>query len=208
MNSTASGRVRRPGLSAVVAAGGLALVLATSLPGWVGRALAANGPITLGSFVSSSQCDATNCATGSTGVTNKGTGVGLYLRADKGNGLEGFSLTGGSGVVGTANAGSGVEGYGWNGVYGEGSENGVQAKGGTFGVFAEGDDYVTTISAGTSSKTISLSRVSIGSMVLATAQQSAGVYVKAAVPAHGSFTIRLTGNAPAGGLKVAYFVLN
>ncbi len=263
MNSTASGRVRRPGLSAVVAAGVLALVLATSLPGWVGRALAANGPITLGSFVSSSQCDATNCATGSTGVTNKGTGVGLYLRADKGNGLEGFSLTGGSGVVGTANAGSGVEGYGWNGVYGEGSENGVQAKGGTFGVFAEGDDYgtfsrgpnygvfgnatgssgtgvwgdsstgtgvransasgtalhvtgkakfsrsgITTISAGTSSKTISLSRVSIGSMVLATAQQSAGVYVKAAVPAHGSFTIRLTGNAPAGGLKVAYFVLN
>jgi hypothetical protein len=37
------------------------------------------------------------------------------------------------------------------------------------------------------------------------------VSVKAAVPAvpsNGSFRILLTGNAPAGGLKVAYFVLN
>jgi hypothetical protein len=32
--------------------------------------------------------------------------------------------------------------------------------------------------------------------------------VKAAVPGSGSFTIRLTGKAPTGGLKVAYFVLN
>jgi len=34
------------------------------------------------------------------------------------------------------------------------------------------------------------------SMVLVTAQQNTGVYVKAAVPAAGSFTIYLTGNAP------------
>ena len=45
-------------------------------------------------------------------------------------------------------------------------------------------------------------------MVLPTAQQNASVFVKAVVPASGSFTIRLTGNAPTGGLKVAYFVLN
>jgi hypothetical protein len=48
-------------------------------------------------------------------------------------------------------------------------------------------------------------------MILATAQQSASVSVKAAVPAvpsSGSFRIFLTGNAPAAGLKVAYFVLN
>jgi hypothetical protein len=45
-------------------------------------------------------------------------------------------------------------------------------------------------------------------MILATAQQKVPVYVKAAVPASGSFTIYLTGNAPSGGLKVAYFVLN
>ena len=46
-------------------------------------------------------------------------------------------------------------------------------------------------------------------MTLAIAQQSANVFVKATVPAAGSFTIYLTGNAPApNGLKVAYFVLN
>jgi hypothetical protein len=45
-------------------------------------------------------------------------------------------------------------------------------------------------------------------MVLVMAQQSSTVYVKAAVPASGSFTIQLTGNVPTGGLKVAYFVLN
>jgi hypothetical protein len=264
VNFTAGGKGLRAGLSAVFAAGVLALFLATSLPGWVGLAWAGiDGDISLNSFVNSSSCTGTNCATGSTGITNKGSGVGLYARADDGDGLEGFSLAGGGGVVGTANAGSGVEGYGGNGVYGEGSENGVQAKGGTFGVFAEGDDYgtysrapnygvfgnatgdsgtgvwgesssgtgvransatgtalhvtgkvkfsrsgTTTISAGTSSKAISLARVTTSSMVLATAQQSAGVYVKAAVPNNGSFTIRLTGNAPTGGLKVAYFVLN
>ena len=45
-------------------------------------------------------------------------------------------------------------------------------------------------------------------MVLATAQQNGSVFIKAAVPAGGSFTIFLNGNAPASGLKVAYFVLN
>ena len=67
---------------------------------------------------------------------------------------------------------------------------------------------ITTISAGTSSKTISLAGVTTASMVLATAQQLTTVFVKAVVPASGSFSIRLTGNAPTGGLKVAYFVLN
>ena len=46
------------------------------------------------------------------------------------------------------------------------------------------------------------------SMILATAQQFKGVFVKAAVPGNGTFTIYLTGNAPTGGLMVAYFVLN
>jgi hypothetical protein len=45
-------------------------------------------------------------------------------------------------------------------------------------------------------------------MVLATSQQNATVFVRSAVPASGSFTIRLSGAAPSGGLKVAYFVLN
>jgi hypothetical protein len=47
-------------------------------------------------------------------------------------------------------------------------------------------------------------------MIIATAQQSStgSPSVKAAVPGSGSFRIYLTGNAPATGLKVAYFVLN
>ena len=45
-------------------------------------------------------------------------------------------------------------------------------------------------------------------MVLATAQHNTAVSVKAGAPGSGSFAIRLTGNAPTGGLKVAYFVLN
>ena len=31
--------------------------------------------------------------------------------------------------------------------------------------------------------------------------------VRSAVPASGSFTLHLTGKAPAGGLKIAYFIL-
>jgi len=264
MNVTERALLLRGRLTAAVATGIVALVLAISVPGWLGWAWAGlDGDISLNSFVSSSGCSGTNCATNSTGITNKGSGVGLYARADNGDGLSGFSLAGGSGVVGEANAGSGVEGYGGNGVYGEGTENGVQAKGGTFGAFIEGDDYgtysrgpnygvfgtatgasgtgiwgestngtgvqanstsgialsvtgkakfsrsgIVTITAGTSSKSISLAGVKPSSMVLATAQQNAAVHVKAAIPSTASFVIKLTGNAPAGGLKVAYFVLN
>jgi hypothetical protein len=45
-------------------------------------------------------------------------------------------------------------------------------------------------------------------MVVATAQQIGNVFVKAAVPGPGLVNLILTGNAPVGGLKVAYFVLN
>jgi len=58
------------------------------------------------------------------------------------------------------------------------------------------------------SKTVDLPGVTTASMVLATAQQAKTVFVKSAVPGNGSFTIRLTGEAPAGGLKVVYFVIN
>jgi hypothetical protein len=67
---------------------------------------------------------------------------------------------------------------------------------------------VAVFAAGTASKVVTLSGVTGNSMVLATAQQNTSVSVKAAVPAAGAFTLYLTGNAPAGGLKVAYFVLN
>jgi nicotinamidase-related amidase len=67
---------------------------------------------------------------------------------------------------------------------------------------------VVTIGEGTSSMQVTLAGVTTSSMVLATAQQARAAHVKAAVPKSGSFTIWLTATAPAGGLKVAYFVLN
>jgi hypothetical protein len=67
---------------------------------------------------------------------------------------------------------------------------------------------VVTVAAGKNSLTVNLAGVTASSMVLATAQQRTSAYVKAAVPGSGSFTIRLTGDAPSGGLKVAYFVLS
>jgi hypothetical protein len=67
---------------------------------------------------------------------------------------------------------------------------------------------IVTIAAGAASMTVNLAWVTTSSMVVATAQQNGNVLVKAAVPAGGSFTIYLNGNAPGSGLKVAYFVLN
>ena len=65
-----------------------------------------------------------------------------------------------------------------------------------------------TIPHGTDFLTVTHAGVTTASMILATSQQNKGVYVRAVVPGAGSFTIRLTGNAPSGGLRVAYFVLN
>ena len=67
---------------------------------------------------------------------------------------------------------------------------------------------IVTVPAGKNFRTVTLAGVTAASMILATSQQTRAAYVKAAVPGSGSFTIRLTGNAPTGGLKVAYFVLN
>ena len=61
---------------------------------------------------------------------------------------------------------------------------------------------------GMTSRTVQLAGVTATSMVFVTAQQATAVHVTAAVPAAGEFTIRLTGPAPARGVKVAYFVLN
>ena len=59
---------------------------------------------------------------------------------------------------------------------------------------------VVTISAGTSSKTVTLAGVTTASMIIATAQQNTTRLVKAAVPGTGSFVIKLNGTAPTGGL--------
>jgi hypothetical protein len=120
-------------------------------------------------------------------------------------GVFGSATGGGTGVRGESASGHGVEGASTSGT-------GVYASGATalqvVGKAKFSRSGITTIAAGASSKTISLAGVTTASMVLATSQQSSSVFVRSAVPASGSFTIRLSGAAPTGGLKVAYFVLN
>ena len=148
--------------------------------------------------------------TGVSGVsdTQGGTGVlGHSTDSSAGIGVEGESDGAGSGVYGLANAaGVGVFGDTTNGT-------GVLARStnGTAldvrGKVSFSRSGLITITAGAASKKITLAGVTPASMILATAQQDTTVSVRSAVPASGSFTLHLTGKAPAGGLKVAYFVL-
>ena len=160
-------------------------------------------------------------------------GAGVSGQAeDGGTGVEGEAGAGGTGVFGFNSGTTGIGVHGvtdgvGSAVYGHARGSGVGINGETAaGIAVRATAAGTgtalqvlgkatfsrsgrvTIPAGTSAKTISMARVTTASMVFATAQQNANVFVKAVIPAGGSFTIRLTGNAPAGGLKVAYFVLN
>jgi hypothetical protein len=120
-------------------------------------------------------------------------------------GVFGAATGGGTGVRGESVSGHGIEGVASTGT-------GVYASGATglqvVGKAKFSRSGITIIAAGTSAKMISLAGVTTASMVLATSQQNSTVFVRSAVPASGSFTIRLSGLAPTGGLKVAYFVLN
>ena len=166
---------------------------------------------------------------GQVGLVACGT-TGLLGRTDVGAGVEGQSDTG-EGVYGHNTGASGIGVHGktngsGSGVYGEATGPGAgvfgDAPNGT-GVLARSTSGVAlnvigkakfsrsgvvTFAAGTSSKTVTLAGVTTASMILATAQQNTTRLVKAAVPGTGSFTIKLNGAAPTGGLKVAYFVLN
>jgi hypothetical protein len=158
---------------------------------------------------------------GPTGVYGSGTDTGV----------EGSAAAGGTGVYGHNSGSTGIGVHGQTGgtgsaVFGEATTNGVGVFGKSqSGAALRGDSPggtalqvngkakfsrsgIVTVAAGTASKTVSLGGVTGSSMVIATAQQNGSVSVKAAVPAAGSFTIYLTGNAPGTGLKVAYFVLN
>jgi len=153
-----------------------------------------------------------NSSAGATAVRGEagagGTGVKGSNTGTTGIGVWGATPGTGSAVYGQA-TGSGV------GVYGDTTNGtGVNARstnGTALNVVGKSKfsrSATVVIAAGTAARTVTLAGVTTASMILSTAQQNAAVFVKAAIPAAGSFTIRLTGNAPAGGLKVAYFVLN
>ncbi|MDQ3165820.1 MAG: hypothetical protein M3Q17_06650, partial [Actinomycetota bacterium] len=68
---------------------------------------------------------------------------------------------------------------------------------------------IVRVASGQKSITVTLAGVTATSMVMATVQQTGGFYVKAAVPAAGSFKIFIN-KAPVSPetVKVAYLVLN
>jgi hypothetical protein len=137
--------------------------------------------------------------TGVFGVNAGTTGIGVWGQTPgTGSAVYGEAKGPGVGVYGTSTNGTGVVAVHTN----SGLALDVRGK----AKFSRSG--VVTVAAGASSRTVTLANMSAASMVLATAQQNANVSVKAAVPASGSFTIRLSGAAPTGGLKVAYFVLN
>ena len=138
-----------------------------------------------------------------------GTGVFGVNKGTTGIGVWGQTPGTGSAVFGEATGpGVGVFGKTTNGigVVAAHTNNGLALD--VRGKAKFSRSGIVTVAAGSASRTITLANTSATSMVLATAQQNAKVSVKAAVPASGSFTIRLSGPAPTGGLKVAYFVLN
>lgn len=138
---------------------------------------------------------------GGTGVFGSnpfGTGIGVWGRtAGSGSGVYGQATGAGVGVFGDT-----VDGTGLTGRSTHGTALRVLGK----ATFSRSGTVV--IPAGSAIRTVTLSGVTTASMILVTAQQNAAVFAKSAVPASGRFTIRLSGNAPTGGLKVAYFVLN
>ena len=80
------------------------------------------------------------------------------------------------------------------------------------GVFRAKRAGVAIVPAGTRAKVVNITQLTNTSLVIATAQKLAGtiavqaVTVKATVPTN--FTIRLNANAPAGGMPVAWFVVD
>jgi hypothetical protein len=112
------------------------------------------------------------------------------------------------GVFGQTTVGRGVEGLATTGT-------GVHAQAGSAGTALQVNGKVRfsrsgkiAVAAGATSVTKELGAVTTASMILALfASNESGVWVRAAVPAAGSFTIYFNRSLPTNG-TVAYFVLN
>ncbi len=189
-NSSTIGSCVIPGFSAVAACGGVYGQADGSDIAVSAKQVTAGGLAIRG--------EAKDGGTGVKGVTTGTTGIGVWGQTPgTGSAVYGEATGSGVGVYGDTTNGIGVIAKSTNGT--ALSVNG-KAKFSTSGTIV--------IPAGASSRTVSLAGVTNASMVLATSQQTAKVFVRSAVAGSGSFTIRLSGVAPAAGLKVAYFVLN
>jgi hypothetical protein len=139
---------------------------------------------------------------------NQGNGYGVAGRANTGTGVFADTQSGTS-LLATAVGGTAIDastGAGGTSIKTKAPNSGTALS--VTGKAKFSRSGVVTIAAGSASAPVTLAGVNSNSMILATSQQTPGPAVKAAVPGSGSFTIYLTANAPAGGLKVAYLVLN
>ena len=112
------------------------------------------------------------------------------------------------GVFGAAESGDGIGVQGWG-------PTGVKAISDKYALDVDGANRftqagTTTVAAGTSAKTVSGLKVGTGALVLATVQGAPSTVMVASAKRVSATKIRifLTGNAPAGGVKVGFFVLN
>jgi hypothetical protein len=158
-------------------------------------------------------------------------GVGILGSSAGQDGVRGYSGAatksggwfdnggGGYGVVGStsSNTLAAMWGVNYGSSYGVRGSSNASGTGGFFegGTAIKADGKIrfkrsgkATISAGASSKTVTLSGVGSSSMVFAVlAQSRSGRWVRAVVPASGSFTIYLN-NTVSSDTKVSWFVLD
>ena len=107
------------------------------------------------------------------------------------------SSTSGVGVAGNSTSGTGVKATSTNGTALSVTGKAHFSRSGA-----------AAVAQGTKTKTVNVSGMKASSLVLVTLQSSiTGVYVTAAVPASGKFTVHLNKNTPADA-KFAWFVLN
>jgi hypothetical protein len=215
---------RRAVLAGAAAAGVGAVA---GLAGGTGAAQAADGsPVELGetNHASATTWVITSSGTGLAGRTSTahasgvagiddggtGTGNGVYGRSTTGTGVYGTSADG-QGVLGASTVGYGV--FGTSGVHGVGVVAANENLNGGLALQVIGQAEFTTtgvvtVKKGHSSVTVSASWVSSEMIVLATIQElQAGVYLAAAKPGSGKFTISLNKAATAD-LPVGWFVIS
>ena len=200
------------GNDGLIGCGGNGLVGRGTVNGVTGEVTAGEGAGVLGvgsgagqtgvDGVGETGVDGASDAQGGTGVLGESlnTSSGIGVQGDSegtGSGVYGLAKTNGVGVFGDTTNGTGVIARSTNGTALDVRGKATFSRSGT-----------VTVAAATTSKKVTLAGVTSASMILATAQQDSAVSVRSAVPASDSFTIHLTGKAPPGGLKVAYFVLN
>jgi hypothetical protein len=208
---TSTQRSRRAILAAAFGAGVAAIASAVARPE---PARATNGDAVLvggtfnGTSVTTIQ-NLTNAATALAGSSGS-SGIGVGGNSDSGPGVQGNSGTG-FGVSGVSSTGVGVAGDG--STSGTGVWATASVSGGGIALQVDGKVKFsrsgrTTMAAGTSSKTVSLPGITTGSLVFAVlGSNRSGRWVRAVVPATGSFKIYLNTTVPSS-TYVSWFILN